>query len=137
MPIPDQATTCNASVNTRHGLWKKPFSPDSYKEQPWSERRTPLADYFASAGTFDIIGFQEVLHNQLEDLQTLLGPEYGSYGVGRDDGGIKGEYSPIFYKKSRFVLVDSATIWLSTTPEKPSVGWDAVSIPVQLTYGRH
>ena len=27
-------------------------------------------------------------------------------GVGRDDGKAKGEYSPIFYKKERFRLLD-------------------------------
>jgi hypothetical protein len=47
----------------------------------------------------DIIGFQEVLHSQLEDLRALLGDAYGWVGVGRDDGHRAGEYSPIFYRK--------------------------------------
>ena len=33
----------------------------------------------------DILGTQEVLHNQLEDLKQRL-PEYGVIGVGREDG---------------------------------------------------
>lgn len=40
---------------------------------------------------------QEVLHNQLLDIQSLLGPEWAYVGVGRDDGQKAGEYSPIFY----------------------------------------
>jgi hypothetical protein len=42
---------------------------------------------------------QEVLHNQLKDLEVLLGPTWAHVGVGRDDGGIKGEYSPIFFDR--------------------------------------
>lgn len=73
-----------------------------------------------------IIGFQEVLHNQLLDLQALL-PGYVSVGVGRDDGKEGGEYAPVFWDKERFELVRWKTIWLSPTPDQPgSIGWDAV-----------
>lgn len=34
----------------------------------------------------DIVGFQEALTNQCEDLQVLLGDKYSWVGVGRDDG---------------------------------------------------
>ena len=72
---------------------------------------------------------QEVLHNQLLDLAELLGDDYAHVGVGRDDGKEAGEYSPIFFDKTKFELVRWKTVWLSETPEKPgSVGWDAVSI---------
>ena len=54
----------------------------------------------------DILGTQEVLHNQLEDLKQRL-PEYGVIGVGREDGKEKGEYSALWYKKDRFYLLDS------------------------------
>lgn len=37
----------------------------------------------------DILGTQEVLHNQLEDLKLRL-PEYGVVGVGREDVKRKG-----------------------------------------------
>lgn len=69
-----------------------------------------------------------MLKNQLEDLQTLLGPSYAHVGVGRDDGQTKGEYSPIFYDSDKFEQVDWDTIWLSPTPGRVgSKGWDAVS----------
>lgn len=72
----------------------------------------------------DVLGTQEVLHNQLEDLKQRL-PEYGVVGVGREDGKEKGEYSALWYKKNRFDLVDSGYFWLSETPEVPgSKGWD-------------
>ncbi len=46
----------------------------------------------------DIVGTQEVLNNQLNDLTQRL-PEYGAIGVGRADGKTGGEYSAILYKK--------------------------------------
>ncbi|WP_373758623.1 endonuclease/exonuclease/phosphatase family protein [Bacteroides heparinolyticus] len=72
----------------------------------------------------DIVGMQEVLRNQLEDLRQRL-PEYGVVGVGREDGKEKGEYSALWYRKSRFTLLDSGNFWLSETPEVAgSKGWD-------------
>jgi endonuclease/exonuclease/phosphatase family metal-dependent hydrolase len=72
----------------------------------------------------DILGTQEVLHNQLADLQQRL-PDYGVIGVGREDGKEKGEYSALWYKKERFTLLDSGYFWLSETPEVVgSKGWD-------------
>ncbi len=66
-------------------------------------------------------------HNQLLDLAALLGPSYGHVGVGRDDGKEAGEYSPIFYDRTKFEVVKWRTIWLSPTPDIPgSKGWDAV-----------
>ncbi len=53
-------------------------------------------------------------------------PEYAWVGVGRDDGDKAGEFSPVFYLKDKYNLIDSGTFWLSPTPEKPSKGWDAM-----------
>jgi endonuclease/exonuclease/phosphatase family metal-dependent hydrolase len=72
----------------------------------------------------DIFGLQEALHGQILDVQKEL-PEYAWFGVGRDDGETGGEFSPVFYKKSEFILLKNGTFWLSETPEKPSKGWDA------------
>ena len=77
----------------------------------------------------DILGTQEVLHNQLEDLKQRL-PEYGVIGVGREDGKEKGEYSALWYKKDRFNLLDSGYFWLSETPKLPvpRAGMELVSV---------
>jgi endonuclease/exonuclease/phosphatase family metal-dependent hydrolase len=73
----------------------------------------------------DLIGLQEVLHHQLEDLLKNL-PAYEHIGVGRDDGKTKGEYSAILFKKDRFKALNQNTFWLSETPEVPgSKSWDA------------
>lgn len=77
----------------------------------------------------DILGLQEVLYGQLTYLQTQL-PGYGSYGAGRDDGKQKGEYAAIFYKKEKYELIKGGNFWLSNTPFKPSLGWDAACIRI-------
>lgn len=82
----------------------------------------------------DIFGFQEALIGQIEDTQNLL-PEYEWFGVGRDDGKLAGEFTPIFFKKSKFILIESGTFWLSETPEKPSKSWDAALNRI-VTWGK-
>lgn len=72
----------------------------------------------------DLLGVQEALWNQMQDLTTLL-PEYDWLGVGRDDGAQAGEFMAIFYRKERFRVIDNATFWLSETTEQPGRGWDA------------
>jgi endonuclease/exonuclease/phosphatase family metal-dependent hydrolase len=63
-----------------------------------------------------VVGFQEVLHRQLEFLASSLSDRYSWIGVGRDDGGISGEYCPIFYNHHELKLLDQGTFWLSETP---------------------
>ncbi|GAA3653179.1 endonuclease/exonuclease/phosphatase family protein [Flavivirga jejuensis] len=73
----------------------------------------------------DVFGVQEALPNQIKYIDSTL-VDYNYVGVGRDDGDTAGEYSAIFYKKETFTIVKSGTFWLSKTPEKVSMGWDAV-----------
>lgn len=89
----------------------------------WTSRRDIMCDLVAFTA-FDIFGAQEVCHDQLEYMLSRL-PEYDYIGVARDDGKTKGEYSPVFYRRDRFELLDSGTFWLSQTPEEVSYGWDA------------
>ncbi|KAL0252313.1 hypothetical protein I308_101702 [Cryptococcus tetragattii IND107] len=117
-----------ATVNVRNGhLRSPPADPKNvFAEKPWSERKSRLVDALLSTGPLDILGCQEVLHDQLEDLQKLLGETYSHVGSGRDDGKQGGEYSPIFFNRTKFDLVRWGTMWLSPTPNVPgSKGWDA------------
>lgn len=90
----------------------------------WDVRRDRVADYIKSHH-IDVIGMQEVLQPQLEDLLARL-PEYDYVGVGRTDGKTKGEYSPVFFLKEKFEVLEKGNFWLSETPDVPgSKGWDA------------
>lgn len=89
----------------------------------WQYRKDNVAEFIKKQG-IDIVGMQEVLYNQLEDLKSRL-PEYAEVGVGREDGKTKGEYAPLFYKKDRFEVLDSNTFWLSQYPDSVGfIGWD-------------
>ena len=72
----------------------------------------------------DIFGLQEALIGQIEDIKKQL-PNMNWVGVGRDDGKKAGEFSPLFYNSKKFKALKSGWFWLSQTPEKPGLGWDA------------
>lgn len=71
----------------------------------------------------DILCVQEALPEQFDDL--LANSNFDVVGVGRDDGKRKGEFSAVYFNKTRFIKRDGGTFWLSTTPDVPSKGWDA------------
>ena len=105
---------------------------DSNNGNGWTKRCPVVCDQLNFEHP-DIFGTQEVLEPQLRDmLQRLDGYDY--IGVGRDDGKKKGEYAAIFYDKQKLRLVDNGNFWLSQTPEKPSLGWDAACIRI-CTWG--
>lgn len=90
----------------------------------WSVRKDRVADYIKK-NHIEVVGMQEVLHQQLEDLLERL-PEYDYVGVGRTDGATKGEYSPVFFLKDKFEVLEKGNFWLSETPDVAgSKGWDA------------
>ncbi|GBF19979.1 MULTISPECIES: endonuclease/exonuclease/phosphatase family protein [Arenibacter] len=89
----------------------------------WNKRKASLASLIQHYDA-DIVGIQEGLHHQVDYLNNALNG-YSYVGVGRDDGQQKGEYSAIFYNSDKFKVLKTNTFWLSETPEKVSVGWDA------------
>ena len=109
-------------------------NPNDEKEgNAWAQRCPQLCD-FINFEQPEIFGTQEVLVDQLHDLMKGL-DGYGYIGVGRDDGKEKGEYAAIFYKKDQLSLLDSGNFWLSPTPERASLGWDAACIRI-CTWGK-
>lgn len=94
------------------------------KGNRWKFRRERVCQFILER-QIDVVGMQEVLHNQFLDLKRGL-PGYEGVGVGRDDGRKAGEYAPLFYRKDRLEVLDSGTFWLSEHPDRPGrPGWDA------------
>ena len=91
----------------------------------WDNRKYYVSKFLLNESP-DFIGLQEVTNSQLQDLLKSL-VNYSYIGVGRDDGIDKGEFSPVFFNKKKFKVLFQDTFWLSDTPEKVSIGWDAVS----------
>ena len=95
----------------------------------WGYRMERAAQFIKDA-QLDVVGTQEVLHSQFEDLKRML-PEFEGVGVARDDGKTKGEYSSVFYRKDKFDALDSGTFWLSEYPDSVGLkGWDAACVRV-------
>jgi len=98
-------------------------SEDSTHGNGWKQRY-PVIAALIQFHDFDIFGTQECLYHQIQDISNKL-PGYDYYGIGRDDGKHAGEHSEIFFKKDKFQLLAHGDFWLSQTPDKPSLGWDA------------
>jgi endonuclease/exonuclease/phosphatase family metal-dependent hydrolase len=93
-------------------------------ERDWKARRE-LVVATVERMKPDVMGVQEALHGQKAFLEEKL-TAYAVVGVGRDDGARRGEYSPIAYRRDRFVAdaEEQGTFWLSATPEVPgSKSW--------------
>ncbi|MGB9988550.1 endonuclease/exonuclease/phosphatase family protein [Massilia sp. SM-13] len=88
----------------------------------WPQRKE-LVKSLVRYHDFDVFATQEGLPDQIADLDGMA--EYAHVGVGRDDGRQAGEHSAIFFKRQRFALLRSGDFWLSQTPDRPSLGWDA------------
>lgn len=98
-------------------------SDDAKSGNGWKNRYPVIASLVRFHG-FDIFGTQECLYHQIEDLLGLL-PGFDYVGIGRDDGKKAGEYSAVFYNTAKFEKLKTGDFWLSQTPDKPSLGWDA------------
>ena len=101
---------------------------DSLNGDNWM-RRCPVIAQLIRFHDFNIFGTQEGFKDQLEDLKAQL-PGFEYTGVAREDGKDVGEHSAIFYDTNMFELLDHGDFWLSETPDKPGLGWDAACVRI-------
>lgn len=101
-------------------------------ENAWDNRKEEVVGLISYYHP-DFLGIQEGVLSQVEFIRANT-ITYAYIGVGRDDGKRKGEFCALYYDSTKFELVDQKTFWLSSTPEKVSVGWDA-SMERICTYG--
>jgi endonuclease/exonuclease/phosphatase family metal-dependent hydrolase len=106
---------------------------DSLNGNVWTKRCQVICDQVNFMNPL-IFGTQEVLYGQLQDMKRGL-DGYDYIGIGRDDGERGGEHEAIFYKKDQLTLLEDGNFWLSETPEKPGLGWDAACIRI-CTWGK-
>lgn len=116
------------SYNIRYKNWN-----DSVQGNVWNKRCQVICDQLNFMAP-DVFGTQEVLYGQLQDMKEAL-DGYDYIGIGRDDGERAGEHEAIFYKTDKIKLLDHGDFWLSETPEKPCLGWDAVCVRI-CTWGK-
>lgn len=109
------------------------YANENDGENSWSKRKDHITNQLKFYEP-DILGMQEVVLQQLLHFGEHL-PQYKYVGVAREDGKQKGEYTAIFYDTIKFVQEESQTFWLSESPDKISVGWDA-ALPRICTWVR-
>ena len=103
--IKDPEALCVMTFNLRYASDRAPNA--------WPQRRPVMKDCVKEVGP-DLIGTQEGLYPQLKDFAADH-PEYDWIGLGRE-GGSKGEFMAIFYRKDRFEPLEFDHFWLSDTP---------------------
>lgn len=104
-PVPP-LKLCVATYNLRFASSQRPNS--------WAQRRPVMRECLRQLAP-DLIGTQEGLLAQLKDIAADL-PEFDWIGTGRD-GGDRGEFMAIFYRRDRFTPLATNHFWLSDTPE--------------------
>ena len=93
-------------------------------DNQWDRRRDLLVETVRAFDP-DLLGTQETLAFQRNFLAEQL-PGYDHLGVGRDDGGERGEMMALFYKRDRFEKLGGGHFWLSETPDViGSQSWDS------------
>ena len=116
-------TACGSATTLSVMTFNMRYDNPEDGQNNWRFRRERIAGVI-KAQEVDVLGTQELLSNQFDDLSGLL-TGYQGVGVGRLDGAESGEYCAVFFRKDRFTLLDSGTFWLSETPEVVgSLGWD-------------
>ena len=116
-------TACGSATSLSVMTFNMRYDNPEDGQNNWRFRRERIAGVI-KAQEVDVLGTQELLSNQFNDLSGLL-TGYQGVGVGRLDGAESGEYCAVFFRKDRFTLLDSGTFWLSETPEVVgSLGWD-------------
>lgn len=102
-------------------------------ENRWERRREFLLDVIREFDP-DLLGVQEALRDQVDAIGAAL-PGHSCVGVGREaDGG--GEYSALYFRKSRFDLIAAETFWLSDTPDVPGSHTWGNTLPRVCTWAR-
>lgn len=86
-------------------------------ENSWEKRKEILFQLLMEQKA-DIVGLQEALRSQLDEIQTRF-PFYAQLGVGREDGKTEGEYSAILYLKNKYDVNENGYFWFSDKPNEP------------------
>lgn len=125
---PDPRALRVMSFNVRFGT--APDGPNA-----WPHRRALLLRVVADHDPA-VLGLQEALRYQVDEIRAAMDEPGEVVGVGRDDGAEAGEYSAILYDRGRLALLDQGTFWLSDTPTVPgSTSWGN-RIPRIATWAR-
>lgn len=116
--------------------WAKTHGGDWAAGRTWRQRISNVARTINIASP-DILGIQEGLENQIEDLTRFLPSKYRLFkgeGRGKKQNYDENEFCSIIYDTTRVEHVEGGTFWLSKTPEiRGSLNWNS-SLPRIATW---
>lgn len=107
---PDSSVAADMTVMTYNIRYASDTPPNA-----WPDRRELLVQNIRNQSP-DVFGTQEALYRQVKDILAAL-PEYDWIGLGRD-GGSRGEFMAVFYKRDRLEPIEYDHFWLSDTPDR-------------------
>ena len=105
----DRASASELVIATYNLRYAGDLSPNA-----WPDRR-PRVKALLDRYQPDLLGTQEGLYQQLREIAADQ-PAYDWIGLGRD-GGSRGEFMAIFYRRDRLEPLEYDHFWLSDTPE--------------------
>lgn len=112
---PDEAAAAGGGTQPLHVMsYNLRYASDT-PPNTWAERRPVMREQLRRARP-QLLGTQEGLYSQLNDIAADLGPAYDSIGLGRE-GGSKGEFMMIFFDQRRLQPLEYDHFWLSDTPD--------------------
>lgn len=110
---------------------KCPAPWDKTAENHWNYRSPFLFDLWRAQRP-DILGLQEPVAEYVDAIAAEF-PEWAYAGVGRE-GGRKGEFSPVFWRKDRFERLRDGTFWLSGRPDEVGSVYPGANHPRICTF---
>jgi endonuclease/exonuclease/phosphatase family metal-dependent hydrolase len=125
--VPDELVVASYNIRTSSN-WAVRDGGDGMNGRTWSARRALVAKTIKISGAA-VVGTQEGLGWQLDELLASLGPSWQRVGAGRyGDGGDEDELAAILFDSEKIELVRNGDFWLSESPERSSKSWGA-SLP--------
>lgn len=103
-------------------------------DDAWPLRKAALVDTIRAQNP-DVLGVQEALAFQLDELRQQL-PGYDVFGVGRDDGISRGEFSAILYRRDRLGVLQGGTQWIGPQPNMPGSLGPGAQLPRVFTWAK-
>lgn len=113
--------------------WASRDGGDAQKGRTW-DRRLPSVAKAVEIGAAHVVGTQEGLGWQVDELAAALGPSWRRVGGGRvGDASDDDETASILYDGGAVELLATGDYWLSATPERSSKAWGA-ALPRVVTW---
>lgn len=103
----------------------------------WVDRLPGIGDIFARSQA-DLLGIQEPISDEdVFDLQRYL-PNHDALFFNSTFNDIDWNYpdAMLFYDRRLFAPLERGSYWLSETPDRPSIGWDRLSLPRIVTWAK-